>query len=434
MRGTAQCYDELRGYVETIPIIETHDHTHLCYPKYNTPMDLFVGGCLYLENDLISASTREERTILLDHDKSFDERWPVLEKVWPRTCHTGYAQVVKRVLKEYYNIEEVTYENLKGIEDKLLDLTVEKDFVANLDKANIVARITNVFHSPKDMVDRTLKIPPKSKMVINGSDYFYIMDRKRIDNAMRAYGRTVTSFDDFLEGCMETYRAYKDFGSPGFKGGGNAYIRTLETTCPTKGEAEKVFNKILQNPRCSLGWPDEARPLFDYLVHHQIRAADELDMIVQIHTGSLANNYNDITNANAIHLTPLLELYQNVQFDIFHANWPYSDELMFLGKNYPNVAVNLCWATHVDPIYCINFFKQSVSCMPHSKVLAYGGDYGGKTDRVWASSQMARDIVSIALSDLIEIEYLNMDDAKEIACAWFFDNPNRVYKLGLKRG
>jgi hypothetical protein len=69
--------------------------------------------------------------------------------------------------------------------------------------------------------------------------------------------------------------------------------------------------------------------------------------------------------------------------------------------------------------------------MPHGKVHGYGSDYGGSTDRAWAHARIGRDNIAIALSELVEMEYLDLDGAREVARAWLFDNPNEFFRLGL---
>ncbi len=49
----------------------------------------------------------------------------------------------------------------------------------------------------------------------------------------------------------------------------------------------------------------------------------------------------------------------------------------------------------------------------------------------WAHAQIARDNIAIALSDLVEIDYLSLDEAKEVAYAWLFGNANDFFRLGL---
>ncbi|HIJ74535.1 MAG TPA: hypothetical protein HPP83_10585, partial [Candidatus Hydrogenedentes bacterium] len=69
--------------------------------------------------------------------------------------------------------------------------------------------------------------------------------------------------------------------------------------------------------------------------------------------------------------------------------------------------------------------------VPHGKIHGYGSDYGGCVDRAWAHASIARDNVAIALSDMVELEYLDLDEAKEVAYAWLYGNANAFFRLGL---
>ena len=104
---------------------------------------------------------------------------------------------------------------------------------------------------------------------------------------------------------------------------------------------------------------------------------------------------------------------------------------MFLGKNYPNVEIDFCWANIIDPIYCQRLFQQALSAVPHGKVHGYGSDFGGCADRAWAHAEIARDNIAIALSELVDADYLGLDDAREVARAWLFGNANEFFGLGL---
>jgi hypothetical protein len=54
------------------------------------------------------------------------------------------------------------------------------------------------------------------------------------------------------------------------------------------------------------------------------------------------------------------------------------------------------------------------------------------TCNAWAHADLARDNIAIALSNLVEMEYLGLEEAKEIAFAWMFGNANAFFKLGIK--
>jgi len=211
----------------------------------------------------------------------------------------------------------------------------------------------------------------------------------------------------------------------------SAYERPLTYGNPTRAEAEAVFNWFMEDPRRSAAYPDGVKPLDDFLFHEFLRMARDLDLPVQIHTGHMAGIRNDIAKTNAVGLTRVLELHRNVRFDLFHANWPYGGEWLYLAKNYPNVHLDFCWANIIAPIYCQALFKQALSSVPHGKIHGYGSDFGGNADRAWAHAAIARDNIAIALAEMVESEYLGLDEAKEVAYAWLFGNANEFFRLGL---
>lgn len=432
MKGTAACYEELRDYMESVPVIDCHDHTDVCGPKLDDPIVVVVRG--YFPSDLQSAATGGEMEVIQDSKRPLEERWSALETVWRRTCHTGYAQVTRLVLKRFYDEDELTLDALKRMAAKMPDLSDEATNDEILAEANIAARLENVQREPQTdvraILDGSLKLSPRGRLVIPLPGFHRVLSHDAVQGIGTAVGRHVTCLDEYLEVCREIFKAYKKFGAVAFKDQ-SAYTRTLEYGNPPRAEAEAVFNWFMEDPRRSASYPDGHRPLDDFLFHEFMRMARDLDLPVQIHTGHMAGIRNDIVKTNAAGLTHVLELHRDVRFDLFHANWPYSGELIYLAKNFPNVAIDFCWANIIDPIYCQNMFKQALSSVPHAKVHGYGSDYGGSVDRAWAHARIARDNIAIALSDMVAIEYLGLDEAKEVARAWLFNNANEFFRLGL---
>ena len=435
MRNNSKHYDKLRQYCETVGLVDTHDHSCECGPKFEDPIDVVHGGSGYIDSDLMSVLSDEEFTKLSDCELSLEQRWPILEKAWKRTGHTGYAQVIRRVLKKFYGVEKLTLQALKGMQDRLIDLTDEATFDGILEEANIAVRLVGYGTAPLEpaaVLKGTAKLTPRAKLVIGLHDgYHSIKCYDDVQDIVAPLGRNVTSLDEYIAACREVFEGYKRFGAVAFKDA-SAYTRSLDYGNPTRSEAEKVFNWFMADPRRSASYPDSVKPLDDFLFHEFMRMARDMDLPVQIHTGHMAGIRNDIVKTNAAHLTNVLELHRDVRFDLFHANWPYGGELLFLAKNYPNVAIDFCWANIIDPVYCQNLFKQALSCVPHGKIHGYGSDFDGRADRAWAHAAIARDNIAIALSDMIDTEYIDMDDAKEIAKMWLRDNANEFFRLGLK--
>ena len=428
MRSRARCFDELRDYCEAVPLVDCHDHSGECGPKFADPIQVVVSG--YFPSDLHSASSDAEMAVIQDGKKPLEERWEVLEKAWKRTRYTGYGQVTQRVLKEFYGEDELTLAALRRMEEKLLDLSDEKVFDGILEKAKIAVRLEDVWPDLRQVIDGTLPMSPRGRLVISLPGLHAIRDYNAVQNVAAPLGRTVTTLDEYLDVCRELFLAHKRYGAVAFKDQ-SAYSRALDYGNPTRAEAEGVFNWFMEDPRRSASYPDGVRPLDDYLFHAFMRMARELELPVQIHTGHMAGIRNDIAKTNAVGLTKVLELHRDVQFDLFHANWPYSGELIYLAKNFPNACIDFCWANIIDPIYCQRMFQQALSAVPHGKVHGYGSDYGGNPERAWAHAQIARDNVAIALSELVEMEYIDLDGAREVARAWLCDNANEFFGLGI---
>ena len=428
MRSNAKCYDELRGYIATVPLVDCHDHSGCLGPKPGDPVRAVIDW--YMVSDLTSASSDAAVEVMLDEKRPLEERWPTLEAAWKRTKYTGYAQVVRRAIKHFYGEDDLTLEALLRMREKLLDFSDPAVFEQTLAAAGIVARIGDVWLNAA-AIEGTIKLPPRSRLAISLPAYHAIKRMEDVRACVHPLRRTVTSLDEYLEACREMFTLCKQAGAVCFKDQ-SAYDRPLDFGNPTQAEAEAAFNWIMADPRRSLSYPEGNRPLGDYLFNQFMRMARDLDLPVQIHTGHMAGIRNDIRKTNAILLTPLLELHRETRFDLFHANWPYSGELLYLGKNYPNVTLDFCWTNMVDPIYCQAMFQQAISSMPHAKIHGYGSDLdGGTLTSAWAHADLARDNMAIALANLVEMEYLDLDAAKEIAWGWLFGNANQFFRLGL---
>ncbi|MDF1512683.1 MAG: amidohydrolase family protein [Anaerolineae bacterium] len=428
MRGKAKCYEELRAYSETLPIVDCHDHSGACGPEYKDAIQIIIAG--YFHSDVHSALSDSEMQMLEDASLSLDDRWPLLEKAWKRTCYTGYAQVTRRVLETFYGVKELSLDVLYRMQEQLLDYSSAEKFEGVLEKANIAARVLDIWPDVNKVLDKTLVLTPRGKLAISLPGYHNVRSYLEVQDRVSPLKKAVTDLDEYIAACFEIFQGHKAYGAVTFKDQ-SAYTRSLDYGNPTRAEAESVFNWFMADPRRSAAYPDGIKALDDYLFHVFMRMARDLDLPVQIHTGHMAGIRNDIAKTNAVLLTKVIELHRDVQFDLFHANWPYSGELLYLGKNYPNVCLDFCWTNIIDPVYSQNLFKQALSSVPHGKIHGYGSDFGGCVERAWAHADIARDNIAIALSDMVELEYLDLDEAKSVAHDWLFGNANRFFRLGL---
>lgn len=413
-------FGEIRQYLDSIPVIETHEH----YTQYYDADDAlaFVLNNYYW-SDFASAGGGD-----LPSESSAKERYEYFLKFYKKSKHTAYARGMMEGLRICWDIESIdSYEQFQKFEEKLKtrDASI---YDAIMEKLNIKAKVVDIFDL-NDYVDgKKTDYSKYCRFAFSLPAFHNAHSKQDLLKYQKYLNRTITCLDDYLESFDNFLQKCVDFGIVCFKDQ-TAYRRSIAYGNPTRDEAEKAFNAMMQNPREVVG-DDRVRELDDWLFHYAMRKAAQQNLPVQLHTGHMAGIRNDIVKTNASHLIPTIELHENVRFDLFHGNWPYMDEYLFMGKNYPNVYLNLCWVQSIDPLYCIELMKRAVMTVPHGKLFAFGGDTG-MVEWVAGYLSLAKDNVACALSELADCGWLTPDEAKQIGLDWFFNNPNDFYKLGL---
>lgn len=426
-------FSDLYREIEKLPVIDCHEHT--VGPREELgkkePIASLIQG--YVQSDLISAGiSQKELDILNDDSVDTEKKWDIFEKFWKRIRFTAYGRVTRTIMEDLYGEKEISPESLMRIRDKLIQPTRET-YDSLLDRANIKLMLSDVLGDLDSL-----------KRFIEGKFFDYnrirfLFSLPQFHNNVRSFDflqkvgslldRHITSLEDYLESVFELIKRAKERGVVGIKDQ-SAYIRTLDYQLVPRYEAEKLFNRILSDPRNSLGWP-ESKPLNDYLFHQFMNFAKELNLPVQIHTGHMAGIRNRIEKTNAVLLTNIFELYQDVKFDLFHGNWPYIGEILFLGKNYPNVHIDLCWVNIIDPIYSEELYSRAVLTVPHVKINGFGGDYFDVPEYIVCHLKIARENMARALVRLIKINWIDEDSAVEIARSWLFENPRSLFNLEI---
>jgi len=434
------CYERILETVRQMPVVDCHEH--LAVPsEYVTPREpiaFLLGG--YFSSDLLSAGMSQgDLQILQDDDVSTERKWPIFRRFWARTEHTAYAREVKDTMRSHGE-GAIDLDSVKRFGKRIRPLSEETylDFINSL---NIKALLVDILYVLADLqqgvwtakvrrfVEGKVKLPKCFLPLIRLTHFHWsVRSFQSIQDIAGILDKTVTSLQEFLDTTREIMFRLKERGAVGMKDQ-SAYFRSLDFAPATRAEAEELFKKCLANPNNSLGWP-EAKPLDDFLFHEYMRFAREMDLPVQVHTGHMGGIRNRVDKANAAHLTQVLELHRDVAFDLFHGNYPYMGDLLFLGKNYPNVHLNLCWVNVIDPIYSRNLLERAVLTVPHKKINGFGGDYG-VPEMIPVHLSLAQRNIAQALSNLVSNDWLSEDEALNIAADWLFNNPNELFKLGL---
>ncbi|HML48420.1 MAG TPA: amidohydrolase family protein, partial [Clostridia bacterium] len=305
---------------------------------------------------------------------TLQERYELFLRAYRGSNQTAYARGMQIGLRECWGIRDVSsYEEFCALSEKLKSRGPEI-YGRMMERYGVRAKVVDAFDIA-DLVDGSRSdYSEYCRFAYPLPSFHNIHSAGDVYRLQRYLDRTIVCLDDYLEAFDECLKRHIDFGVVCFKDQ-SAYRRTLAYGNPTRAEAEKAFCDIMMNQRDVFG-DDHVRALDDWLFQYALRAAAKYDLPVQLHTGHMAGIRNEIQKTNAAQLIPTIELNRDVRFDLFHGNWPYMDEYLFMGKNYPNVWLNLCWVQAIDPLYSIELMKRAVMTVPHAKLFAFGGDTG----------------------------------------------------------
>jgi predicted TIM-barrel fold metal-dependent hydrolase len=114
---------------------------------------------------------------------------------------------------------------------------------------------------------------------------------------------------------------------------------------------------------------------------------------------------------------------------MFHLGVPFWREAALIGKNLPNVTLNLCWCPIVSQVTTARMLDELIDLVPANKIIAFGGDYRVCVQKVWGHLVMAREVVATVLARRVQAGDVDRPEALRLAKLWFHDNPARIYKL-----
>lgn len=436
-------FSSLRSELEALPIIETHEHNcGLFAPEPDFDILRFFAWSGYYQSDLQSAAADYSPLItvglwsddalcafLADVTQPFQTRYDTWRKYHDRIRHTAYARALFTGLQACWGLKSAEKSDLLAAQERIRAERNQATAERLLADHGIRAMIVDT-----SLVDvMSGRMPHRSgfaRFALDLPQYHEVTSEASLRKPWleEELGRKIITLDDYLEAFERFLKKAIDFGIVALKDQ-SAYHRCIHYGNPTRADAEAVFNRLILHPRETLG-TEACRPLDDYLFNQFLRLAAKFKLPMQLHTGHMAGIRNEIAKTNPAHLTSMLELHADVAFDLFHGGWPFLGEYLFLGKNYPNVTLDMCWANAIDPLYCVEFFKRAVMTVPHGKILGFGGDTHLLEMQIGSALQ-ARDNIAIALAELVDTGWLNRADALALARAWFFDNPNRIFGLNL---
>jgi predicted TIM-barrel fold metal-dependent hydrolase len=424
MKDSVKLYNEIKGAVDKISIIDTHEHLIQEPERIRQTPDMFETLLAhYLSSDLVSSGmSLDALAELRNPQHPLTDRWKIFKPFWERTNNTGYAYALKIAVKGLYNIDELsdrTYQELAA--------RMEKRNQAGLyhwilkEKAGIDRIILDTSpETPLTHVDYNLFAP-----VFRFRDFIMVKSRPELEHLEKWCGLPIHSLKDFVTALNTEFDRVQN-SIVGVKIG-LAYMRTLRFDKVTFNEAEEVFNNIYRQETferivvenkhryvpAGLSLRD-SKPLQDFLVHTVIQLAAKRGLPIQIHTGLHEGNENILVNSRPTLLVNLFREYKEARFDVFHGSYPYTGELAALAKNFPNVYADLCWLHIISPFKARQTLSEWLDTIPSNKILGFGGDYRF-IEGVYGHAVIARENIARVLTEKVEEGNYGKDEAVQLA-------------------
>jgi len=423
-------YNRLMNYANTIKVVNTHEHqrvpAELEFKKFNFWTLLSKA---YLNADLISAGGKYLGPDVINN-KSLDELWDENAAFLNYTITTSYYQHFLEGIKKCYGYEklEFTKENVETLSKEISEKykNYESWFDECFVKFNFQTMFLDQYWAPhnSDIDKKYFSFVLQTNLLtsnITSAKSIYNATNEEVLSLKEISGvESVESLTDYLCFAESLIKDAKENGAVALKNS-QAYWRSISYENVSEQRANNLFEKApeITNP--------EKKELQDFMFHWILDKAAELKLPMQIHTGYLAGNGNQLDNGKPIKLNNLLLQHRDTRFDLFHGGFPWTGEFVSFGKMFPNVYLNLVWLPQISKQRAVVTFNEMLDCVPYNKIL-WGGDCHFIEETV-GSLEFGKQVVCEVLANRIESGKMDEKTAREIINAVFRENAIKLFDL-----
>lgn len=434
-----------RDVMDEMHLIDSHAHIPPQAAFQKMPKD-FTEVIDYAYNDLVSAGmpinkwhspfdgyapmALSDGIDPLYQEPSPEEKWEIVKQYWPYVRNMGPGICARKTLKMFFGVDDFTDDTVPVINEKLPELQ-KKTYKEMYDSVKVDKVVNIAVHGsygnpPTEVMEALIYTDLLTEPV--NRDYIQFLESVTGTDifSMDSY---ITALDQYLEDEV------KNHSIKGFKLHTTSFIRELEFSMTSKADAELAFDKILTSTcRGSLlsgkgRSYDEMYPLHNYLQNHLIQKSIELNVPVQIHTGTFGgSNGAKLQNSNPVLLSGMLMRYPQARFDFLHSGFPYMRELGEMVREFPNLSVNVTWLQLLSPAAFRTYMHELALWVPCNKVIGYGSDELTVLNSC-AAAEMYRDYMAVVLADLTQSKDLTEKDAIFYAKRVSYDNAKEHFHL-----
>ncbi len=378
---TGQEFLSLRKALDEIPIIDTHEHYGEAWDGPET--DLY-------------ALFRDSYVTWLAHDEELKDEPGCLLRWLAPARDNAYTVSLVRALRELYGIEQ------RELDQQMVGGLAEKVRAAYKDKAWAISvlRRAGIQHSIIDPLpvpgylheEASFHLALRSHMLVHGYDRA-ARDHGG-DNSFQfaaRFGHEISSFDDYLAYVDFWVRHHKEKGAVAIKSA-LAYERDIDVKSVADRDAERIFDSGTKDPA-------EQKKFGDFVLDLLAKKAAEYGLVFQIHTGLALQ-----ATSHPWRLMWLLDNNPDTVFDLFHAGYPWTQDVLAMASERPNLIVDTCWLPIISPTAAVRFYQEYAEMAFRADTLLWGGD-NWHAEETYGAALTFKDCLAKAVSEKVEGGY-----------------------------
>ncbi len=422
-------------YQRQLPKIDTHEHLPLEQALLDAPADildmlLFPYNCDTLRS---AGCTDEEWTLLNNKNLPLPQRCELLEKYLPAIRYAAVFRAFSRTMALEFGEEQVDAQSLCRANAKLQEMMKKPFYHDAMDRMNIRGSLDFYSYDAAAYFsdDRLRFVPNVTDMLPQG--------REDVARLEKAAGVKIYTLEDLLHAVDLMFESYAAAGVRAIKFS-SGYWRTLHYAAPDRQLAAQQLEAVLaaqaNGDDHNNGRPllrkcyEEVEALEDCMVHRMLALCERYGFAAVFHVGMHAWNDNDPERTRAHYLRNVIRRYSGVNFVLLHVGIPYFEEAVLMARYYPNVYLDLTWTHICSPRLAREAIHRILEQVPVNKVFAFGGDYMYIL-ALRGHLEVAMENLAIVMSEAVAEGIMDEEQGKEILRSWFFENPNRVYRLEM---
>ena len=392
--STGHEFASLRSALEEIPIVDTHEHYGEGWNAPGTTVyDLFAQsyvGWLALPDPEGPEGVRGAQDSEMERTPAGLAKW--LE---PKRFNS-YTVSLLRGLSELYGIDARGRDapSLEGLAEEVKRAYQDSKWaIGVLRKAGIAHTIVDPLPVPGYLHEEpTFHLALRSHMLVHG------YDRTARDHGgdnpfefAARFGHDISTFQDYLDWVDWWVRHHKEKGAVAIKSA-LAYERDIDVQPVTYRQAKRIFDTGTKDP-------ERQKRFGDFILDLLAKKAAEYGLVFQIHAG--------LAIQKGSHPWRLMWLFDNnpsTIFDLFHAGYPWTQEVLAMASERANVIVDTCWLPIISPTAAVRFYQEYAEVAFRADTLMWGGD-NWHAEESYAAALTFKDCLAKAIAEKVEGGY-----------------------------